>query len=150
MTSNWSKMFTGQLLESISSFGMSIPIGYETLIFVVMEVNWVRIFGQGEVKWPLIDLKCWQVNYWSPYLSFDMSLDICIGYENSILWSWRSYRSQMTSNWSKMLAGQLLESLSFIWYVARIGYEAFIFVVMEVILGHIFGHREVKWPPMGI
>ena len=29
-----------------------------------------------------IDLKCWQVNYWSPYLSFDISLDI--GYEKFI------------------------------------------------------------------
>ena len=50
-------------------------ISYETFIFVVMEVIWGRIFGHSEVKWPPIDLKWWQVYNWSPYLSFDMSLD---------------------------------------------------------------------------
>ena len=32
----------------------------------------------------------------------------------------------------------------------EIGYETFIFVVMEVVWGHIFGERKVKWPPMDI
>ena len=55
---------------------MSLDIGYETFIFVVMEVICGSIFGQGEVNWPPIDLKCLQFIYWSLYLSFDMSLDI--------------------------------------------------------------------------
>ena len=61
---------------------MSLDIGYETFIFVVMEVICCRIFGHSKVKWPPIDLNYWQVNSWSSYLLFDMSLNI--GYETFV------------------------------------------------------------------
>ena len=53
---------------------MSHDMGYAKVIIVVMEVIWGHVFGHGEVKWPPIGLKHWNVEYWSHYLSFDMSL----------------------------------------------------------------------------
>ena len=55
---------------------MSQDIGYKKVIVVVMEVIWGHIFGHGEIKWPPISLKPWKVEYWSHYLSFDMSHDM--------------------------------------------------------------------------
>ena len=48
-----------------------------------MEVIWGHAFGHGEVKWPPIGLKHWKVEYWSHYLSFDMSHDM--GYAKVII-----------------------------------------------------------------
>ena len=62
-----------------SSSDLPLDIGYETFIFMVMEVIWGRIFGLSEAYWSSIDLKYWHVNYLSHYLLFDISLDI--GYE---------------------------------------------------------------------
>ena len=46
------------------------------LIVVVMEVICGHIVGHGAVNLPPIDLKPLQVDYWSHYLSFDMSLNM--------------------------------------------------------------------------
>ena len=48
-----------------------------------MEVIWGHVFGHGEVKWPPIGLRHWKVEYWSHYLSFDMSHDM--GYAKVII-----------------------------------------------------------------
>ena len=77
-------MLTCQILESLSF------IWYVTRHWLCnihfcghVEVIWGRIFSHSEVNWPPMYIKCWQVNYWSPYFLFDMSLDI--GYKTIIL-----------------------------------------------------------------
>ena len=72
MTSNWSKTMKGRILKS-----------FEKVIAVVMYVIWGQIFGNGKVKWPPIGLKHWKVEYWSHYLSFDISHDM--GYKKVIV-----------------------------------------------------------------
>ena len=124
----------------------------------LMEVIWSHIFGHGEVKLPPICLKHWKVEYWSHYFSFDRLLDMC--YAKVIVWSWRSSEVRFRSWWGHFGYVKWPPICLKHWKVEYwshnlsfdmshdMGYEKVIFVVMEVIWGHSFGHGEVKWPPI--
>ena len=53
----------------------------------------------------------------------------------------------MTSNWSKTLKVRILKSSPSFDMSHDMGYKKVIVVVIEVIRGHIFGHRKFKWSP---
>ena len=103
------------------------------------------------MNWPPIDLKRWQANYLSPYLAFDISLDISnetfifvvmeviwgrIFGHSEAKWPLIDLKCWQVNYWSPYLSFDM--SL-------HIGYETLIFVVSEVIWGRIFDHSEVKW-----
>ena len=98
-------------------------------------------------------MKCWQVNYWSHYLSFDMSFDT--GYETLIsvvieviwglifshttkCWPQSDLKCWQVNYWGHYFSFDM--SLD-------IGYETSICVVIEVIWGLIFSHTT-KWSEM--
>ena len=91
-----------------------------------MEVIWGHIFGLGEVKWPPICLKHWKVEYWSHYLSFDMSHDM--RYKKVIVMVMEIICSHIFGHgevkWPPIgltLKGRILKLLPFIWCVTLHG-----------------------------
>ena len=78
MTSNWSKTLV--ILQSLPFIWYVIWHGIQKSHCCG---HGGHTFGLGEVKWPPIGLKNLKVEYWSPYLSFDMSHNM--GYEKVIV-----------------------------------------------------------------
>ena len=133
MTSKWSEMLTGELLDSLSFLCYVTQYWLWNTNFCDHGGN-LRSHGcQMTFNWYLIHQD-------GPYLSFDMSHDICGEF---LLVHWRSYGGQMTAKLSEMLTSELLKSLSFIWYVTW--YWLWNIFVMEVVWGgHIFGQMTFK------
>ena len=99
-----------------------------------------HIYGHSEVNWPPIDLKFWQANYLSPYLSFDISLDISnetfIFGASEVIWGriFDHSEAKWTTIDLKYWQVNFWRRFSFIWYVADIGYEHYITLLLHLFL----------------
>ena len=123
-----------------------------------MEVILGHIFGHGEVKWPPIGLKHWKVEYWSHYLSYDMShnmryekvivvvMEVILGHifgHGEVRWPPIWLKHWKVGYWSHYLSFDMSNDM---------GYAKVIVVVMEVIWGHLrscfrswLGQMTSKW-----
>ena len=109
-------MMTGELLDSLSF------ICYVTQYWL-WNTNFCDHGGNLRSHGCQMTFNWYLIHQDGPYLSFDMSHDICGEF---LLVHWRSYGGQMTAKLSEMLTSELLKSLSFIWYVTWYWLETFL------------------------